>query len=177
MSRQVQTLATGMILAAAATRLLPHPANFTPLLAIALFGGARLDDRRAGFAVPVVAMLLSDLGLELIDGRGLHALMPVVYAAMMACVLIGTFLRARPGVEWILAASVGASVLFSIVTNFAVWAMGTLYPRTAAGLVECYLAALPFFRNTLLSTVFYAGALFAGHQAVVSRLHRSGHGA
>jgi hypothetical protein len=61
--------------------LLPHPPNFTPVLAIGLFGGARLEDRREAFAVPLVAMLLRDVGLEVIRGRGFHVLMPIVYAA------------------------------------------------------------------------------------------------
>lgn len=163
--------AASMILAAAATRLVPHPPNFTPILAIALFGGARLP-RRAAFAVPLLAMLASDLGIELVGGRGIHALLPVVYAAVAACVVAGFFLRTRSGALGTVAAAVAVSVLFFVVTNLAVWAAGGLYPMTARGLGECYLAAVPFFRNTLLSTVLYAAALFAGHRAIRSRLTR-----
>ncbi len=168
-------LAGGMIVAAATTRLLPHPPNFTPALAVGVFGGARLDDRRVAFAVPLLSMAVSDLGLELLRGSGLHVLMPVVYAAVAACVFLGFALRTRSGLGWTVAVATAASVQFYLLTNFAVWCLGTLYPMTAAGLGECFVAALPFFRNTFVSTVGYTLALLALHAAVGSRLARTAH--
>jgi hypothetical protein len=173
----VPWVTVGMILAAAATRLLPHPPNFTPVLAIALFGGARFQNRKAALAVPLVAMLLSDLGLEIVGRSGFYALMPVVYGAVAACTVVGFALQTRPGIGRTLAAAVAASVLFYVTTNLAVWLAGDLYPMTATGLAQCYVAALPFFRNTLASTVLYSAALFAGHEVILSRLIRSPRGA
>ena len=164
---------TGMILAAAATRLLPHPPNFTPVLAIALFGGARFHSRKLGLAVPLLAMLLGDLGLELGGRHGFYALMPVVYGAVAACAVIGFALRTRSGAGRTVGAAVASSVLFYVATNFAVWLAGGLYPMTATGLADCYVAAVPFFRNTLASTVAYSVVLFAGHRLLLHSLVRS----
>jgi uncharacterized membrane protein len=147
----------GLIAAAAATRLLPHPPNVTPMAAMALFGGAHLADRRLAFLVPLGAMLASDLVL------GLHALLPVVYGAFALIVWIGTRLAGRITPVRVAAATLAGSVLFFVVTNFGVWALGGLYPRTAAGLVAAYVAAIPFFRNTLLGDAAYALLLFGGY--------------
>jgi uncharacterized membrane protein len=147
----------GLIGAAAATRLLPHPPNVTPVAAMALFGGAHLADRRLAFLVPLAAMFASDLVL------GLHALVPVVYGAFALIVWIGTRLAGRITPARVAVATLAGSVLFFAVTNFGVWALGGLYPRTAAGLVAAYVAAIPFFRNTLVGDAAYALALFGGY--------------
>ena len=165
--------ATLMILAVAAMRLLPHPANFTPILAMALFGGARLGNRTAALAVPLGAMLLSDLAIEIVYGRGMHLLLPVVYLCVGLCVGMGRRLRRRRGLFWVAGAGAAGAVVFYLVTNFAVWALWSRYPMNLAGLRECYVAALPFFRGTLLSTLLYSGALFSGHELVRSWLGRS----
>jgi hypothetical protein len=170
-------LTTAMILATAATRLVPHPGNFTPLLAIALFGGARFNSRTAAFAVPVLAMFLSDLGLELMHGTGFHALMPVVYAAVVAGVVIGFPLRDRVRVGGMIAGAVGSSIFFYITTNFTVWLAWDMYPKSALGLLHCYAAALPFFRNTLASTLVYAVVIFKGHEWIVRQFVPATHGA
>lgn len=145
-----------LIAAAAASRLLPHPPNVAPIAAMALFGGARLDGRRTAFAVPLAAMLLSDLAI------GFHVVQPVVYALFAATVALGRLLRGRRGAAPIAAATLLASILFFAGSNLAVWLLQPLYPRTAAGLLECFAAALPFFRNTLLGDAAYAAALFGG---------------
>jgi hypothetical protein len=145
-----------LVVLAALARLLPHPPNFTPVGALALFGGATFADRRAGFLVPLAAMLLSDAVL------GFHSGMPVVYAAFVAIVGIGLILRARRTPLRLAGASLAASVLFFVVTNFAVWAMGSTYPKTAGGLIACYAAAIPFFGNTLLGDAFFTAVLFGG---------------
>lgn len=82
----------GMILGAAASRLIPHPFNFTPIGAMALFGGACFADRRAAFLVPLAAMFLSDLAIGLLSGSlslGLHPLIPVVYGSFALIVCLG----------------------------------------------------------------------------------------
>jgi hypothetical protein len=147
---------SGMILAAALARLVPHPWNVTPVAAMALLGGACFADRRLAFAVPLAAMFLSDLVL------GFSILTPVVYGCFAAIVGIGFLLRGRRSVLPIAAASLTASLLFFVVTNFGVWQLGHGYPKTSAGLVECYVAALPFFGNTLAGDAAWVTVLFGG---------------
>jgi hypothetical protein len=146
-----------LIATAALSRLLPHPPNATPIAAMALFGGAYLTDRRLAWLIPLAAMLLSDLVL------GLHPLLPVVYGAFALTVLLGRWLRGRLTPPRVAAATVASSVLFFVVTNFAVWAWGGLYPKTPAGLAAAYVAAIPFFRNTLVGDAVYTVVLFGGY--------------
>lgn len=152
-----------LILAAAASRLLPHPPNFTPIAAMALFGGACFASRRTAFLVPFAAMLLSDLAIGLTRGDlslGLHPLLPVVYGSFALSVCLGFWLRGARTFARVAGATLAGSILFFVVTNFGVWALGTWYPRTWDGLIACYVAAIPFFRNTLLGDVFYSAVLF-----------------
>lgn len=146
----------GLIVAAAVARILPHPWNFTPVGAVALFAGAHLRSRRLAYAVPLAAMLASDLVI------GLHALMPVVYACFALTVGIGGVLRGRRTLLPIAGATLASSVLFFVVTNFAVWALGGWYPLSLSGLIACYVAGIPYFRNTLLGDALYAAVLFGG---------------
>jgi hypothetical protein len=143
-----------LIVAAAATRLLPHPLNFAPVTAIALFGGAKFADRRLAFLVPFVAMLLSDLVL------GFHTTMPFVYGSFALIVCLGLMLRRRQRALPIAVMTISGSGLFFIVTNFGFWMMGSDYPKTIAGLTECYVAAIPFFQSTLLGDAVYTSVLF-----------------
>lgn len=149
-------LVCALIAIAAASRLIPHPPNFTPIAALALFGGACFADRRAAFLVPLAGLFLSDLAL------GLHALMPVVYGAFALIVCLGFALRSRRTIFPIAAATLAASVLFFALSNLGVWALGSSYPRTWEGLVACYIAAIPFFQNSLLGDAFYSAVLFGG---------------
>jgi hypothetical protein len=154
---RVRTLAVlAVVLGASATRLVPHPPNVTPIAAMALFGGAQLRDRRLAVGLPLAAMLASDLVL------GLHPLLPAVYLSVALIVGLGIWVGRRPSVVRIAAATLAGAVLFFVITNFAVWAWGGLYPRTLAGLVAAYVAALPFFRATLLGDAAYVLLLFGG---------------
>ncbi len=143
-----------MIAFAALARLIPHPPNFTPVGAMALFGGACLADRRLALLVPFTAMFLSDLFL------GLHVLIPVVYGSFAVNVLLGRWLRSRRTVATTAAVTLAGSIQFFVVTNFACWLL--YYPHTVEGLAACYVAAIPFFQNTLLGDAVFATALFGG---------------
>lgn len=156
MSRDRLVLVVLMIFGAAMLRVLPHPPNFTPIAAMALFGGAVLADKRWAIGIPLLAMIASDWII------GFHSLAPLVYLAFIAMVFMGTFLTERRRPVPIAAVGCAASVFFFVVSNFGVWALGTLYPRTFDGLAACYLAALPFFQNTLLGTLCYSALLFGG---------------
>jgi len=167
-----------LVVAAALTRLLPQPPNFSPVIAIALFAGAYFADRRWAMLVPLAAMLVSDLVLAATHG-GIylqHLAGPValsVYACILASTLMGFGLRGKVSGARVLGGSVAGSVLFFVVTNFMVW-LGTT-PASAnlacqAGLAPCYAAAIPFFHWTLLGTLFWSAVLFGGFELLRRRV-------
>lgn len=154
-------LITAMIFGAALMRLLPHPPNFTPLGAVALFAGARFGRKSLAFAIPLAAMLASDALLEITTGWGFHATLPFVYLALAIAVPVGFLIRSRGiGIGTVAGGSIVASTIFFIVTNFAVWASSGMYPLSLSGLVTCYVAAIPFFGNTIAGDLFFSGVLF-----------------
>ena len=155
------------IAALALSRLLPHPPNFTPLVAAALFSGALCRDWRLALVAPLAAMLLADLWL------GLHATLAFVYLGMALAVAVGRALgeRRRPAI--LLGAGLLGSSLFFVVSNAGVWLTQDLYPPTAAGLAACYVAALPFFAHTLLATLLWGAVLFGGECWLAARRHSS----
>lgn len=148
----------GMVLSAAVFRILPHPPNLTPIGAMALFGGAYFTDRRLAFLAPLAAMFLSDLVL----GFGFGNQTLIVYASFALIVCTGLWLQRRRTLLPIASATLASSTLFFVTTNFGVWAFGSLYPKTTEGLLACYVAAIPFFHNTLLGDGLYVVLLFGG---------------
>jgi hypothetical protein len=155
----------GIIIVAAAFRLLPHPPNVTPIGALALFGGAVFADKRAAFLVPLTALFGSDLALGLIGGNlsfGLHRMLPVVYGSFAVMVCLGFWLRRRRRALPIAGATMAGSTTFFVLTNFGVWALADLYPKTWEGLAACYIAAIPFFHNTVFGDALYVSLLFGG---------------
>ena len=158
------TTVIGFVLLAAVSRLLPHPPNVAPIMAMALFGGAYLANRRLAFLLPLAAMLLSDLVI------GLHSQLLAVYAAFALIVLIGRGLQQSRTFARIAGSTLLGSVLFFVITNFGVWAVDQLYPKTWEGLAACYVAAIPFFRNALTGDVLYSALLFGGFELLARRI-------
>jgi len=157
----------GIVLFAAFSRLIPHPPNFTPLIAIALFGGAYFTNKKWAFTAPLSAMILSDIGLALMMGYEFFTSMRVVvYSCFVIITLMGFLLRGKVKFFNVALVSLAGSILFFIVANFFVWIGGAhnLYPKNMAGLVECYVAAIPFFKNTLISALVYSGVLFGSFE-------------
>lgn len=146
-------LTLSLIAVGAASRLLPHPPNVTPVAAMALLGGTFLEGW-ASLLLPLAAMLASDLLL------GFHATMPFVYGAFLATAWMGRFLK-NGGSGRVLGACLASSLLFFIVTNLGVWITSGMYPRDLRGLAACYAAAVPFFRNSALADVAFTGLLFS----------------
>jgi len=151
-----------IIVAAVGLRLIPHMPNFAPIGAMALFGGAYLDKRLA-IALPLVAMLLSDLFI----GFYSPVVMISVYGSFVLVGLIGMQLRKRKNPKNILLAAVGSSALFFLITNFSVWAAGS-YGRGFEGLITSYVMAIPFFRGTLMGDLFYTTLFFGGFDLIKS---------
>jgi hypothetical protein len=150
-------LLTGMVVAAAALRLLPHPMNFTPVGALALFGGASFRSKRMALALPLVSLIAADIFV------GFHSLMPYVYASFLVSVAIGFWLRRNRSVVRVGAGVLAGAIQFFLVTNFALWAASIgAYPKTPAGLAACYIAGIPDFWNTLAGDAFYSAVLFGG---------------
>lgn len=141
---------------AALSRLFPHLPNFTPVAAIALFGGALMPDKKSAFLIPFGAMFLSDLFL------GFSASTLPVYLCFAFTVLIGLALKNKVTVISIAAGSLVSSTVFFLVTNLPIWYTSiSLYPNTFLGLMQSYTAALPFYRASAMGDLFYTTILFA----------------
>jgi hypothetical protein len=145
------------IFGAAALRLVPHPPNFSPIAAMALFAGAYMPRNLLAFVAPFGALILSDVALG-----GFYPGMNFVYLSFALTVLIGWAVASRKTPLTIGAAAVAGSILFFILTNFGMWLFSGIYPVTQAGLIACYVAAIPFFQNTLAGDLFYTALLFGG---------------
>jgi hypothetical protein len=150
-----------LIAVAAFSRMLPHPSNFTPIAAIALFGGVYLDKRFA-FVVPILAMLASDYFI------GFYGGMYWVYGSFVLIGLIGLWLRNHKKPLLILGGTLASSILFFVVTNFGVWMTpGSIYAGNWSGLIECYVAAIPFFRNTLGGDLVFVAVMFGLYELLL----------
>jgi hypothetical protein len=147
----------GVVILGACARLLPHPWNFTPLIAIGLFAGNHARKTSTGMLATVSALALSDAVMGFYSGFW------YVYGAMLIPVLLGRLIRNRSGVSAIAATALASSVSFFLITNFMVWATSQLYPHTIAGLTASYVAGIPFYQNQLLGDAFYTLALFGGY--------------
>ena len=133
-------------------RLIPHPPNFTPILAVAILAPYIFNNRVLAFSMTIIAMFLSDLIL------GLHSGILWIYLAIFICSFVSEFLMKfgkfslRLGLMTII-----SSLLFFLITNFSVWLVYDYYPKTYEGLLLCYTMGLPFVKNTILSTMIYTG--------------------
>ena len=152
-------IAVSIIFLAAILRILPHPWNFTPVGAMAIFSGALFRSRWVAFLLPLVALFAGDVFVGLYTLK----LMFVVYASFALSVAIGRWLAHSRTVARIGGAVFLGALQFFLVTNFAVWAYSNFYPKTVAGLRTCYLLGIPYFWNTLASDALYSLILFGGY--------------
>jgi len=154
-------LAYVFLLIAVAVRFLPHPLAFTPVGAALLYFGAR--GSRKMLWLPIAALAASDVYLTIVHyGYPLtpdHFITWIWYAGIL---LLGVAALGRnPRPLALGAAALGTAVSFFLASNFAVWAVWNMYPKTLSGLMMCYAAALPFFRNELASDLFFTAVMFA----------------
>ncbi len=159
-----------MIVLAAVLRIVPHPWNFTPIGAMALFSGAVVRDRRIAFLFPVLTLVAGDIFI------GSSKLELLVYASFLVNVVIGVCLRRRRTAGRIGVATLLGAIQFFLVTNFGVWLFLNSYPKTAAGLLSCYAAGVPLFWNTLAGDALFATLLFGGYalaEHYIRRMHES----
>ena len=138
------------------TRIFPHPPNFTPILALAIFGGAYLPNRITAISLPIISMFISDLII------GFHSQIFTVYATIILLSILGHLMKTKNFKNFAITGFTG-SLIFFIITNFSVWLGGSLYPLTIDGIIQCYIMAIPFFHNTLISTILFLTILFFGY--------------
>lgn len=149
-----------LMIIAISTRLLPHPANFTGVAAVALLGGSLLP-RKWALTLPLMIMIVSDLII------GLHPLFAFTWGSFALIAFLGNRYLRKVKAGSVVSASLGASVLFFIVTNFGVWLQGQMYAMNWSGLMACYYNAIPFFRNTLAGDLIYSVALFGAYALAI----------
>lgn len=156
-------IAAALVALAAALRVVAHPWNFTPIGAMALFSGATFRQRWMKFGFPLVALFAGDVF------TGLYKLMIVVYASFLISVAIGMWIGEERKLPRLAGGTLLGALQFFLITNFAVWATFTTYPKSVAGLAACYAAGIPFFWNTLAGDAVYVVLLFGGY-ALAERL-------
>ncbi len=167
-SKKLWILPAILIIAAGLSRLLPHPYNFSPIAGMALLGGAVVKDRRLAFILPLAALFISDLCFSLFTSvPGFYGSSQIInYAAFALIVLLGILLVKKINARNVIIASLCASVLFFIISNFGTWVMaGGVPPYTAdaAGLLSTYILGIPFLGNTLIGDLVYSGVLFGAY--------------
>lgn len=161
---------TTLILAVACVRLFSLPLhNFSPIGAMALFGAAYFRDRIFAFVVPLMALFLTDVILEVSAGIGFYEGMPFIYGAFFLTGCIGFLLRNKVGFLNVAGGAIASSVIFFLVTNLGAWLANPLYPPNFMGLMQSYAAGLAFYKaelfgnfflNTVFGTLFFSAVLF-----------------
>ena len=137
-----------LIIVLSFSRLIPHPWNFTPVLAMGIFSGFYFKNFILSSFVVIFSMFIGDLFL------GFHSTMFFTYTSLIIAVVLGLFINKFKFTE-ILFSGLASSVCFFVVTNFGAWLTLEMYEKNLAGLFQSYVLAIPFFNNTLISTLFY----------------------
>ncbi len=159
-----------IIIFAALSRIIPHPMNFAPLGAMALFGAAYFGKKGSGLLCVILAWFVSDLVLNNFiyttqSGFSLFTKGSIfIYGSIVLIYILGKILFKKITVGRMLAGSLSASVIFFTISNFGVWMQGGLYPMTWGGLITCYSMAIPFFQSTLSGDLLYSGLLFIAYE-------------
>ena len=162
--------ALGLVVAGALLRLMPHPPNVAPVGAMSLFSGARITGWPA-YVVPLLIMLVTDPIIGAMQGfQPFSSRTPVIYASFLVSVWIGRHLHSTENVLKIGGAAFLCALQFYLITNFWVWVRNPIeYAHTPAGLIACYIAALPFFGMTLIGNLAYTGLFFGAHAWLTRR--------
>ncbi len=159
-----------LIFVAVLCRMLNHPVNFTPLGAMMLFGGVQAKRFKLSILIPFAALFLSDLYLNNFmyhseQWTWFYKGAPWVYGAFVLVFLIGRIFQPKLGLKLAFTA-ISGSIVFFLVTNFAVWYGSTMYTQDTAGLVQCFVAALPFFQNSIFGDLIYSFAIFGIYEYI-----------
>lgn len=163
-SKKDLVLAACLIGMVAIYRVLPHPYNFAPVTALAVFGGACFSRRWLAIVAPVAAMLLGDLVL------GMHSTWLSVYACFVLTAILSSYVNQRASVGRVLGTSLASSIFFFVVTNLQVWWISGMYEHTTSGFVAAYVMALPFFQASLFGDLIFTLALFGAYALTTKRV-------
>ena len=161
-----------LILFASFTRIIPHMPNFTPIGAMALFGGAYLKNKNHAFLIPIISLWISDIIINNFilsyynDFTWFYPGFLWQYGSFFIMILIGFFFLKKISFKNVFITSLCSSLLFFVITNFGVWISGSMYPLSLDGLLICFLAALPFYKGTLLGFIFYSSFLFGVYESL-----------
>ena len=151
-----QIFPIGLILILALARLIPHPPNFTPIIAVAIMSGYLFKNVNLSFVVLLITMFISDLFI------GFYGNLIFVYASLLLITYIFHKFSNKINLKNLFISGFAGSLIFFIVSNFGVWFMGSpgindiAYEKSFSGLIQCYVLAIPFFGNTFLSTLIFA---------------------
>ncbi|MCK5012650.1 MAG: hypothetical protein KAS66_02435 [Candidatus Omnitrophica bacterium] len=156
-------LAACLLIVGIFSRLIVHSWNFTPVIALALFGGVYLKKKQA-IILPLILFAVTDLIL------GFHQVMFFTWGSIIVIAAMGLWVQKNKSLTTVLGGGLVSAVLFFIVTNFGVWLVSGMYPLTLAGLSECFVLAVPFFRGTLLGTFVYGAVLFGMYEIIAVRI-------
>jgi uncharacterized membrane protein len=159
MNKRDITVAAVLIFLGFLGRILPHPSNFTPIVAIGLFSGFYFSLKFSKFLIPLLSMFLSDMIIGFYDGIWLN------YISIIASIYIGTRIPVHKlKISFTLLAACASSLSFFVLSNFGVWLTSGMYPHTLEGLLECYVLAIPFYQNSLAGDCIYSLILFGMYQ-------------
>ncbi len=148
------------------SRLMIHIPDFTPVMGVALLSGIYLNKRYA-ILLPVALLMISDIFL------GLHNTMIFTWSSVALIAVFGLWVKKHKSFKMVLGSSVLAAVFFFLVTNFGVWLVSGMYPHTMKGLSNCFVLAIPFFRNELISTVAYSVLIYSAYELAAVRLKQT----
>lgn len=158
-----------MIVAAAVYRIVPfRPFGFAPQIAMALFGGAVIKDRKLAFALPLFSMFVSDALYEVLYRNGLSPIKGLYsgqwlnYLEIASVVLIGMLMK-KINLKSVLGYSFVAPTWYFLLSNFTVWVGNSTYPQTPSGLFSCLAAGIPFYGWSVVATLFFSGVFFGAY--------------
>lgn len=159
-------LITGLILAAVIFRIIPHPFNITPMIAIALFAGAKFKDAKWAVVIPVVSLFISDVILSYTNHYELlHNTIFFTYGSLLLIILLGRLLNnSATNTVKTVGFSLVSSLIFFIITNFGVWLFGNMYTLDFDGFIKCYVLAIPFNKFSWAGDLFFVLALFGVYE-------------
>lgn len=158
-------LALSLILIGILLRFMPHAANFTPVAAIALFSGAYLKKKYA-ILVPLLLMAVSDIFI------GMHNVLIFTWGSFILTAFLGKTIQKRKSIMPVFGMSLISSLVFFLITNFGVWAMGW-YPQNLKGLIDCYVMGIPFLRDFTISTLIYSAVFFTAYELIARNVRET----
>lgn len=164
-------IAVILVLVAALSRVILYPHNFSPMVGMALFAGATFTDKKLAFALPVFAMLLSDIMFEVFNiAPGFWGWGQVVGYGIFALITLFAFTLKKVNVLNVITYSVASSIIFFVLSNLSFFLIDNqvyhTYTQDTAGFINCYIAALPFFKTSLVADLVYSGVLFGAFYAI-----------